>query len=209
MVVQALENPIISDDLIKIYKNDSQFIVDVGEADVYVNFEINGIKYYRTTNENGTAKMAINLNPGNYTIKTSYCDTTVENMVTVLPTLMANNLLKYFGNESHFYVTLIDGTCRPVSGVNITMNINGVFYNRTTDENGSAKLNIWLNPGDYILTACDPLTGLMMSYNITVLDVLNASDLNMTYLDGSQFEVSVLDGQGNKLANATVTFNIN
>ena len=55
---------------------------------------------------------------------------------------------------------MIDGEGNPVSGVNITMNINGVFYNRTTNENGTARLNINLPPGEYILTAIDPLTGL-------------------------------------------------
>ena len=48
-----------------------------------------------------------------------------------------------------------------------------------------------------------------MSYNITVLPTLNATDLEMTYKDGSTFNVTVLDGQGKPLANAAVTFNIN
>ena len=89
------------------------------------------------------------------------------------------------------------------------MNINGVFYNRTTNENGTAKLNINLPPGEYILTAIDPLTGLQMSYNITVLPTLIATDLEMSYKDGSTFNVTVLDGHGNPLANAAVKFNIN
>ena len=89
------------------------------------------------------------------------------------------------------------------------MNINGVFYNRLTNQNGTAKLNINLEPGEYILTATDPLTGLQMSYNITVLPTLNATDLEMKFQDGSTFNVTVLDGQGKPLAGAKVTFNIN
>ena len=153
--------------------------------------------------------MTINLGPGNYTIKTTFNGTTVENTITVLPTLIADNLVKYFKNASQFYISLIDGGSNPISSVNITMNINGVFYNRTTNENGTARLNINLPPGEYILTAIDPLTGLMMSYNITVLPTLNATDLEMTYQDGSTFNVTVLDGQGNPAKEVTVTFNIN
>ena len=89
------------------------------------------------------------------------------------------------------------------------MNINGVFYNRTTNENGTARLNINLPPGEYILTAIDPLTGLQMSYIITVLSTLNATDLEMKYNDGSTFNVTVLNGQGNPLAEVAVTFNVN
>ncbi len=33
------------------------------------------------------------------------------------------------------------------------MNINGVFYYKTTNNLGIAKLDINLNPGEYILTA--------------------------------------------------------
>ena len=172
---------------------------------------INGVFYNRTTNENGTAKLNINLEPGEY-ILTGIDPLTGLQMsynITVLPTLIADNLVKYFRNASQFYIDLIDGEGNPVSGVNITMNINGVFYNRTTNENGTARLNINLNPGEYILTAIDPLTGLQMSYIITVLPTLNATDLEMKYKDGSTFNVTVLDGQGNPLKEAAVTFNIN
>ena len=119
------------------------------------------------SDENGTARLAINLNPGNYTIKTTFNGTTVENTVTVLPTLIAEDLVKYCRNASQFFISLIDGEGDAVTGKNITLNINGVFYNRLTNGNGTAKLNINLEPGEYILTATDPLTGLQMSYNIT------------------------------------------
>ncbi|WP_407432505.1 C1 family peptidase, partial [Methanobrevibacter sp.] len=196
---------VYTEDLVKIYKNDSKFEANVGAANENVTFEINGANYTRVSDENGTARIAINLNPGNYTIKTTFNGTSVENSIEVLPTLIAQNLVKYFRNESQFYIALIDGMGNTVPNVNITMNINGVFYNRTTNENGTAKLNINLNPGEYILTASDPLTGLMMSYNITVLPVLTADNINMTYKDGTQFMAKLVDGQGNPLENAGVT----
>ena len=207
--VYTLDLPIYTQDLVKIYKNDSKFEANIGAANETVTFEINGRNYTRTSDENGTASIAINLGPGNYTIKTTFNGTTVENTITVLSTLIADNLVKYYRNASQCYIDLIDGEGNPVSGVNITMNINGVFYNRTTNENGTARLNINLPPGEYILTALDSLTGLQMSYNITVLPTLYASDLEMSYKDGSTFNATVLDGQGNPLKDATVKFNIN
>lgn len=203
------KNQIITEDLVKIYKNDSRFEAEISAANESVTFEINGMNYTRISDENGTAKIAINLNPGNYTIKTTYNEATVENTITVLPTLMAENLIKYYKNESQFYISLIDGAGKAVPNVNITMNINGVFYNRTTNANGTARLNINLNPGEYILTAIDPLTGLQMSYSITVLPILTAQDLNMTYMDGTQFAATLLDGTGKALAGVNITFNIN
>ncbi|MBR5954303.1 MAG: hypothetical protein IK021_02625, partial [Methanobrevibacter sp.] len=165
--------------------------------------------YTRVSDENGTARIAINLSPGEYTIQTTFNGTTVENSISVFPTLYAENLVKYFRNASQFYIDLIDGEGNPVAGVNVTMNINGVLYNRETNENGTARLNINLLPGEYILTAMDPLTGLQMSYDITVLPTLIANDLEMTYNDGSTFDLTVLNGMGIPMSSVFVTFNIN
>ena len=205
----TLDLAIYTEDLVKIFKNDSKFEANIGVANETVTFEINGGTYNRTSDENGTARMTINLEPGNYTIKTTFNGTGVENTITVLPTLIADNLVKYYRNASQFFISLIDGAGKSIAGKNITMNINGVFYNRLTNENGTAKLNINLEPGEYILTAIDPLTGLQMSYNITVLPVLLASDMEMRFQDGSTFNALVLNGEGNPRANAAVTFNIN
>ena len=207
--VYTVALPIYTEDLVKIYKNDSRFEANIGIANETVIFEINGRNYTRVSDENGTASIAINLNPGNYTIKTTYNNNTVENTITVLPTLIAEDLVKYYRNASQFNIALIDGEGKPVAGKNITMNINGIFYNRTTNENGTARLNINLPPGEYILTAIDSLTGLQMSYNITVLPVLNATDITMKYLDGTQFVATLVDGQGNPYKDQFVTFNVN
>ena len=198
-----------TNNLVKYYRNGTQFTADIGTGGKTVIFEINGNNYTRTSNEKGIATININLNPNNYTIKTTFNDITVQNDIEVLPTLIGDNLVKYYRNGSQFYVGLVDGQGNPVANTNITMNINGVLYTRTTNEKGIARLNINLNPGKYILTAIDPFTGLQMSYNVTVLPVLNASDINMAYKDGSKFAATLVDGQGKALANVGVTFNIN
>ena len=208
---------LIADNLVKYYKNESQFLISLIDVDgnqvsgKNITMNLNGAFYNRLTNENGTARLNINLNPGVYVLTAldPLNGLMMSYNITVLPTLIADNLVKYYKNESQFLISLIDGSGKSVVGRNITMNINGVFYNRTTDENGTARLNINLNPGEYILTAIDPLTGLMMSYNITVLPTLTAEDMNMTYNDSSVFKVKLIDGKGNPLDNMPITFNIN
>ncbi|MCC7553809.1 MAG: adhesin, partial [Methanobacteriaceae archaeon] len=117
-------------------------------------------------------------------------------------------IVKFFRNGTQYYVTILDGEGKPIIGHNVTMNINGVFYNRTTDENGTAKLNINLNPGNYTITVTNPENGLQMSNNIEVLQTLIGEDLEKTFGGDETYDILVLDGQGNPLANQNITINI-
>ena len=203
-------------DVVKYYRNATQYEAFVVDSDgnplvkQNLTFNINGVFYTRTSNENGLVKLNINLNPGEY-ILTLMNDATGErssNNITVLSKLVDNSdLVKYYRNASKYSVKVLDDIGNPLTGVNVTFNINGVFYQRTTDSNGTASLNINLNPGDYIITA--EYDGLRVSNNITVKPILLADDMVMNYNDGSAFSVKVLDDVGNPLANAKVTFNIN
>ena len=58
-----------------------------------------------------------------------------------------------YKDGSKVAASLVDGQGNPLANVDIAFNINGVFYNRTTDENGIARLNINLMPGEYIITS--------------------------------------------------------
>ena len=176
-----------------------------------VSFNINGITYTRTTNEYGSAKLNINLMAGEY-ISTAYNSVTGEmrsNNITVLSRFSENaDLVKYYRNDSQYIIRVIGEDGNPVgAGEDVTFNINGVFYTRSTDESGYAKLNINLGPGDYIITA--EYKTCMVSNNITVKSVLSASDLNMTYGDESKFTAHLLDGEGNPYQGQTIDFNIN
>ena len=124
-------------------------------ANTTVKFNINGVFYTRVTDENGMASLNIRLDPNSYII-TAYNPVTGEqraNEVTVLPRIIAEDLSMKYLDGSSFNATLVDGQGKAVAGVNITFNVNGVFYHKTTDANGVARLNIRLMPGDYIITS--------------------------------------------------------
>ena len=146
--------------LVKYYRNDSQYIVKIlGDdgnpvgAGVTVRFNINGVFYERRTNESGIAKLNINLNPGVYIITAEYNGCRVSNNITVIPILTADDLTKDYGASDQFVATLVDGKGNPYAKQYVQFNINGVFYQRITDDNGQAKLNIRLMPGKYIITS--------------------------------------------------------
>ena len=209
--------PTISgDDIVKICRNDTQYYATFLDSNgnlltnSNVTFNINGVFYTRKTNENGTAKLNINLNAGNYIITaTNTNGESYSNNITVLNSISGNDIVKYYRNETQYYATFLDLAGNPLTDTNVTFNINGVFYTRKTNENATAKLNINLGPGEYIITATNPVNNEMYSNTIKVLSVLSASDLSMNYRDGSKFNVTLLDGQGNLYPNQNITFNIN
>ena len=172
--ITVISRLIENKDLIKYYRNASQYTVKVmGDdgkavgANETVTFNINGMLYNRTTNESGIAKLNINLHPGNYIITAEYKNCRVSNNIKVLPILSADDLTKKYGAPDQFIATLVDGQGKSFAGETVQFNVNGVFYNRITDSNGQAKLNIRLMPGKYIITSS--YNAASISNTITVL----------------------------------------
>ena len=179
-----------------------------------VSISINGQNYSRKITNNGYVSLAINLGAGEYDAKVSYDGGVRKNQtnvkVKVKTTLSGNDIVKYYKNDTQFYASFLDNEGNPLKNSDVQFNINGIFYIRKTNENGMAKLNINLNPNNYIITSINLATGERFANTITVKPVIiENKDLKMYYKDGSQFTVKVLDGYGNPLVGAKVTFNIN
>ena len=171
---------------------------------------INGVFYYRKTNEQGVVKLNINLEPKTYilTLKNPITGELKSNNITVLSRIVENyDLVKYYKNASKYSVKLLDEKGSPLAGASVSFNINGVFYTRTTNSEGIASLNINLGPGTYIITAFYGES--VVANSITVLSVIVSEDIVMKYRDGTKFKVTILDGQGNPYPNQSIYLNIN
>ena len=148
-----------NNDLVKYYRNASQFRVKVIDASgksssgLKVTFNVNGVFYTRTTDADGYAALNINLQPGDYIITSEYGGCRVANNIKVLPVLSASDLTKKYGTPNQFVATVLNGQGRPYAGQTVTFNVNGVLYDRVTDSDGNAKLNINLQAGKYIITS--------------------------------------------------------
>ena len=156
-----VKNTILGNDTTLYFRNGTQYVAKFLDsngkalANTDVKFNINGVFYTRVTDENGIARLNIRLDPASYII-TAYNPVTGEqkaNNITVLPRIIAKDLSMKYLDGSTFDATLVDGQGKAISGVNITFNINGVFYHRTTNADGVTKLNIRLMPGEYIITS--------------------------------------------------------
>ncbi|WP_407379600.1 hypothetical protein [Methanobrevibacter sp.] len=149
---------------VKVIKQDGT-VAGAGEI---VTFNINGVLYERKTNDQGIARLNLNLGPSTYIITADYKGCLVSNSITVKPVLNASDLTKQYGVASPFAVTLVDGQGLPYAGQTITFNINGVFYNRTTNDEGIARLNINLIPGEYIITSMYQPIGAVIANTVKV-----------------------------------------
>ena len=208
---------IYAPDLIKDYHSSERFYIYLSEtgmpvSNANVTITINGRNYIRTTDENGSASIAINLNPGKYSVVVTYGNLNVNSSVTVQSTIYADDLTKIFGSDYQYYAQFydIEGVALPENTA-VEFNINGVLYTRYTNEVGVARMNINLAPGTYIITAKNPASGEMYSNTIKVLpSIVENSNLIKYFRNDSQYVIRLLDGEGNPVGeNIGVTFNIN
>lgn len=170
--ITVLPNMDKNKDIIKYYRNDTQYTIRLLDSsgnptpDKKVTFNINGVFYERISNSTGYAKLNINLHPGTYIITAEYENCKLSNNITVLPVLSAYDISMKYLDNTQFTANLIDGQRKSLARENVTFNINGVFYQRTTDNQGIARLNIRLMPGKYIITSTFNGTSISNTINI-------------------------------------------
>ena len=71
-----------------------------------------------------------------------------------------------YQNATRFYAKFLGSDGKVLANTQVKFNINGVFYTRSTDKYGVTSLAINLRPGNYILTAYNPVTGEQQGFNI-------------------------------------------
>ena len=214
--VSIVESLIIAPDVFKYFKGPERFVVSVIDtagrpvSGAKVVISINGKPYEKTTDDEGKASIGLNLISGVYKVTSVYGDDEVNSTVTVKPTVVADNVVKMYRNGTQYYATFTDSNGNLLKNTKVNFNINGVFYERVTNESGVARMNINLNPNKYILTATNPVTGEMCSSNIIVLPtIVENHDLTKYYKNDSCYTLKILDDQGNPAAGVTVKLNIN
>lgn len=220
--INSIKTVLEAENVVMYYKDGTRFAVVLKDingnplANMDVIISINGRDYVKQSDENGTASLGLNLESKNYTVVTTfggnskYFGTRSNNTVSILSTLISKDIVKYYRNGTQFYATVLDFNGNPLANTTVMFNINGVFYNKTTDENGTAKLNIWLRPGKYIITIFNLVTGEQAGNNVTVLSkIVENYDLVKYYKNASKFSVKILDSQGYPVEGTIVTFNIN
>ena len=192
-----------ANDVVKFFMNGTQYCAKFldGCGSPLVNasviFNINGVFYKKQTDDNGMAKLNINLRPGVYILTAMHPDALMYGSnITVLSTILANDVVKFFMNGTQYCAKFLDGCGSPLVNASVIFNINGVFYKKQTDDNGMARLNIDLFPGEYILTAIH-LNGEEKANIIKVLTTISAEDISLIENKSGVFVLKTHDGARN------------
>lgn len=174
-------------DLTKYYKNTAEYKVKIinsnGKAvgkGKQVSFKVNGKTYKKTTDKTGYAKINVNLNPGSYTIKTTYGGCSVSNKITIKTLIESKDLVMTEGDGSQFNVKVLNSNGKAAGNQKVTFNVNNKQYSKTSDKNGIAKLNINLEWGNYNIQT--QYSGLKATNKITVNNPIKYTNFTHTTL---------------------------
>ena len=192
-----------ANDVVKFFRNGTQYYAKFldGSGNPLVNgnvtFNINGVFYKKQTNASGIAKLNIALLPNEYILTAIHPSGLMYGSnITVLSTVFGEDIVKFFRNGTQYYAKFLDDFGNPLVKGNVTFNINGVLYEKQTDSEGIAKLNINLLPGEYILTAMH-LNSEAKSNIIKVLTTISAEDISLIENKTGTLVIKTYDGAAN------------
>ena len=195
-------------------------------AGVPVTLTVNGVGYDRTTDSNGGASLAINLDYGSYNCTLRFNGDSQYNASTgsvnirvrgkyVVTISTTNPYSKTYGQPGGVTAVFYEEGGNPAKSLPVQFTINGVSYNRTTDSKGEARLNINLRPGEYdLLTSCLGDDKRQPSDIHTIVRVKSDTHIigqDMVKMEGELkvYECSVLNVFNERLTNVTVRFTVN
>lgn len=197
-----------------------------GISNKNITVEMNNVSTPITTNNDGVAKLKIDVDSGIYAVKFTFsnegytqCNLTKEIMVisTQTPTIKASDYTAYVGIKNTFVVKLtIDGLL--LEGRSIRFKIDGKTYNATTDSKGKASLDLDLAKGTYDITyeydgeynikSASGTSKIYVKKGVSVKITKYSSKIYRNKQSG-KFKVKVVDARGDAVSSKKVIFKIN
>lgn len=186
-----------------------------------VTFYIGKDSYQTQTNEEGKAYLDIELYPDVYTVKAVFEGDNVYKKISSSTKLYVSGdstqlnvlrLVKYYRNGTQFHAQLISKEGWGLVNKTISVLLNNVTYNCTTDEEGWITLNVDLKPGRYDVECY--YYGKMAfenSFNkttVTVLSTISGNNAIKYYGETPYLTVKFFDGTGQLIRNAQFVIGI-
>ena len=169
-----------------------------------VNFVINNVNYNSTTDDNGVARVNLDLNCGKYVANVyfegdeQYQNCSLSNTIEIKSPIKASDITKYYKGSTPFTAQFFDTAGNYLMNRAVTITVNGKSYYPKTNDRGIASLAINLKPGTYKIVSTDPITGFKLTTTFTILSTISASSFKK--VEGEKFWVKFLKSNGKALA---------
>ena len=175
-------------------------------------FRVNGEDYPVLTDSEGNANINICLNSGTYEIISIniFTDENKTNKLIVNPTILSNDKNVNY-NSNYFQATFLDKNGDLLVNQEIIFKLGSQEYNRTTNSDGVAILDIVLSPGNYNITSINLVTGETKENRFIVNKLstnISSSAVSVVYNTGKYLIVTLKDSKGNILSNKKVTIKV-
>lgn len=206
---------------VKLYDSSSKPL-----ANKTVTFSLNDAESNQTTDENGIARLKIDVSPGKYTIRYKFAEDGYQacqgsSNILVLSSsdskIKASAYTAYVGVTNKFSLVLTAGDV-PLEGRQVVFKIKGKTYKVKTDSNGKASLKIKLAKGKYTLSYSyageDKIKSTSGSVKITVkkgmpTKIAKYNPVTYTHKKAGYFKIKLTNSRGTPLKSKKVTFKLN
>lgn len=209
-----------------VFSNHGEFIAELfdenGKAisNKTLIFEIDKKSSEAVTNDNGQAKINLDLTAGTYNVVVKLKEDKVFKAEDSTATIKVNSnsviinapdITKY-SSKCKFTATLTDVNGNPISS-DLIVTVNGISYFVTTGADGSGSIDLTLPLGEYQVVTQFRGNNIFNAGSavstITILSSIESQDLKRAYKSPYDFEAKLLDEDGNPLANETVDIIVN
>lgn len=132
-----------------------------------------------------------------------------DSSIDVSKTVISKDVTKYYKGSTKYTATFLDADGIALKNVNVKITVNKVIYNKKTDNNGVASIDINLKPGTYKVVASNPTTDYNLTTTFKILPTITADNVYKVYLDSKKFTAKFYKSNGDVLAKKYIRFEIN
>ena len=218
--------------VVNVHLTESSCSIDV--ADVIVGETVNIIVNVNSE-ATGTVKLTVNnrtyetgisdaravvsvsdLSVSNYTVYAMYngdkyfskSNCTSSFLVKSNETIKSDIITKGYNSGCDYQATFYDLLGNPLVNSNVTMSVDGVDYNLTTDSEGIARLDIGLGIGNHTIVLYNPVSDVETHSSVFIeKPLIENKDIVCDFNSGAVYKVRVMDGDNNPVG-AGVKFTI-
>ena len=209
--IKVYTNPNLNvDGLERYYGDKSSLTVNATPGDD-VTFEINGITATVNADENGTAKLGVNLDPGSYDVVITYNGTICRYSIVVNTTIVSYDVTRGYNSNYDYKIKILNSNGDALRNVTVNVTVNDDQKEVTSDDEGYVTINFAKLTTNQAIEIINTVTGEVAKNTIKVVSRFSGnSNINMYYFDGTSYKFKVYGDDGKLVgANQLITVKLN